>query len=350
MNTALPRSIPSGLWAYGHCQGIAIDSKRETMYFSFTTALIKTDLQGRLIGSVTGLLGHLGCIDFNDEDGKLYGSLEYKSDAIGQGILKRAGFDGQLNTAFYIAIFDVDQITRPEMDACRDGVMNTVYLHEVVKDYQAEVQHAGRTVQHRYGCSGIDGMTFGCIPGSDVRRLFVAYGIYSDCERTDNDHQVLHCYDISDWTQYAKPLAQNAMHQSGPEHPEHRFFVHTGNTNWGVQNLEYDEATGHLLMAVYHGQKETFPNYDLYVVDGTQAPVRRTLPGVEPETEAELLTLLDNGAGEQTPGWRFPYGSTGLCSLGDGRFYVSQDGKKDDLFHTTAVMYRWDGIHPLTIF
>ena len=75
MNALLPQSIPSGLWPYGHCQGIAIDKKREFMYFSFTTALIKTDLKGRLIGSVTGLLGHLGCIDFNDEDGRLYGSL-----------------------------------------------------------------------------------------------------------------------------------------------------------------------------------------------------------------------------------------------------------------------------------
>lgn len=347
MNAVLPQSIPSGLWSYGHCQGIAIDTKREFMYFSFTTALIKTNLQGQLIGSVTGLLGHLGCIDFNDEDGRLYGSLEYKNDAIGQGILKKAGVEGELNTAFYIAIFDVDQIVHPGMDACTDGVMTTVYLGEVVADYQAEVQNAGRTVQHRYGCSGIDGMTFGCIPGSDVRRLFVAYGIYSDCERTDNDHQVLHCYDISTWDHYAKPLVQNAMHQSGPEHPEHKFFVYTGNTNWGVQNLEYDEATNHLLMAVYRGQKDVFPNYDLYVVDGSKAPVQRILPGIEPETEAETLALLDNGTGEQTPGWRFPYGSTGLCSLGNGRFYVSEDGRERDQFFTQAALYRWNGVHPL---
>ena len=57
---SLPSNIPSGLWKYGHCQGIAIDTKREFMYFSFTTALIKTDLAGNVVGTVTGLLGHLG--------------------------------------------------------------------------------------------------------------------------------------------------------------------------------------------------------------------------------------------------------------------------------------------------
>ena len=58
----LPKNIYSGRWGYGHCQGIAVDAKREYMYYSFTTALVKTDMQGNLIGTCTGLLGHLGCI------------------------------------------------------------------------------------------------------------------------------------------------------------------------------------------------------------------------------------------------------------------------------------------------
>ena len=53
----LPASIFSGCWATGHCQGIAVDTKREYIYYSFTTMLVKTDLQGNLIGTVTGLLG-----------------------------------------------------------------------------------------------------------------------------------------------------------------------------------------------------------------------------------------------------------------------------------------------------
>ena len=73
----LPLEIDSGRWNYGHCQGIAVDGKREYIYYSFTTALIKTDLEGNVVGTVTGLLGHLGCIAFNEEDGRVYGSLEY---------------------------------------------------------------------------------------------------------------------------------------------------------------------------------------------------------------------------------------------------------------------------------
>jgi len=340
----LPSSIFSGKWNYGHCQGIAIDTRREYMYFSFTTALIKTDLQGHVVGSVTGLLGHLGCIDFNDEDGRVYGSLEYKNDAIGQGILRHAGVTQMLQTAFYIFSIDVDKIDRLDMDACTDGVMTSVYLSEVVKDYSDSVLHVGRTVEHRHGCSGIDGMTFGCIPGTNTRRLFVAYGVYGDNTRTDNDYQVILCYSTADWKQYEQPLSQQNMHQSGPTKPEHKFFVYTGNTTWGVQNLEYDEHTGHLLMAVYCGKKEQYPNYALYIIDGSKAPCQEVLTGVEPQMSGEVLSLLDNGTGEQTPGWRFPHGSTGICSLGDGRFYVSLHGKEDGLHYTNVQLFTWDEI------
>ena len=51
----------------GHLQGIAKDEKRGFLYWSFTTQLIKTDMQGNVIGSVVGLIGHLGCIAFCSE-------------------------------------------------------------------------------------------------------------------------------------------------------------------------------------------------------------------------------------------------------------------------------------------
>lgn len=69
-------------------QGIAVDLERGYIYFSFTTKLLKMDLAGNLIGSVDGLTGHLGCLTMNPADGRVYGSLEYKDDAIGKGIRK----------------------------------------------------------------------------------------------------------------------------------------------------------------------------------------------------------------------------------------------------------------------
>ncbi|MBR4889311.1 MAG: hypothetical protein IKU17_09215, partial [Clostridia bacterium] len=64
-------------WNAGHVQGIAVDKERKFMYYSFTTCLVKSDLDGNVIGSVKGLAGHLGCIAYNYKDGKIYGSLEY---------------------------------------------------------------------------------------------------------------------------------------------------------------------------------------------------------------------------------------------------------------------------------
>ena len=74
-----PKHIFSGYFGKIHCQGIAVDEEKGYVYFSFTTKLIKTDLEGNLIGTVDGLIGHLGCIAFNKEDGKVYGSLELKT-------------------------------------------------------------------------------------------------------------------------------------------------------------------------------------------------------------------------------------------------------------------------------
>ena len=101
----------------GHVQGIAVDEKREFMYFSFTTRLVKTDMQGNVIGSVKGLAGHLGCIAYNYDDGRVYGSLEFKHDSIGKGILANIGREDDIRDGFYVAIFDVNKINRDDMDA-----------------------------------------------------------------------------------------------------------------------------------------------------------------------------------------------------------------------------------------
>ena len=187
----LPRKIESGPYKAGHIQGIAVDAEQRYIYYSYTTMLIKTDMQGNIVGTVTGLLGHLGDLGFNNEDGRLYGSLEYKNDAIGQGILRMEKSSRKLQNAFYIAIFDVDKITREGMDAEKDGIMTTVYLPTVLDDYLAEVQTAEGKKEHRLGCSGIDGVTFGPKFGKrgGKQYLTVGYGVYGDTERSDNDYQ-----------------------------------------------------------------------------------------------------------------------------------------------------------------
>lgn len=349
MESNLPKSMDSGVWNAGHCQGIAVDAERGWIYYSFTTMLVKTDLQGRVLGTVKGLLGHLGCIAFRAEDGRVYGSLEYKSDAIGKGILRHAGSSAQLEDAFYIAIFDGARIDRMDMDAAGDSVMKTVYLREVVDDYLAEVALPdGRVAKHRFGCSGIDGTTFGPMFGApkDSRRdLYVAYGVYGDESRTDNDYQVLLRYDVTGWDNLAQPLCQEQMHHSGPAAPDGKYFAFTGNTTYGVQNLEYDAFTGDWMMAVYCGKKPQYPNPPMFIVDGHRAPERMQLAGHPEGVAGDVVRLDSHGVN----GWSYDHGQTGLYAHGDGRYYVSYDGAVDGGWRTTVRLCRWDGASPLRI-
>ncbi len=340
----LPPLIDGGTWNTGHVQGIALDTAGKYVYYAFTTTLVKTDLEGNLIGTVTGLLGHLGCIDFNDDDGRLYGSLELKHDSIGQGIMKRTGQAIAEEDSFYIAIFDVDKIDRVGMDAERDGVMKAVYLGEVVDDYNA-TDVCGKA--HRYGCSGVDGTGFGPVPGSPAgspNMLFIAYGIYGELDREDNDYQVLLCFDWRKFDAYAQPLTQGHPHHSGPR-PDAKYFLYTGNTTWGIQNLEYDAFTGDWCVAVYVGKKPQFPNYPMFVIDGSVAPVETELVGRGGERGMVLSLKKEGNHHEESGVWglTFKRGQTGMYSFGNGLFYVSHEGRtpEPERLHTCMVhLYR----------
>lgn len=337
-----PRSIFSGRFGNLHCQGIAVDEKRGYIYYSFTTLLVKCDLEGNLIGTVDGLIGHLGCIAYNKEDVRVYGSLEFKNDSIGRGILATLGMDEKFDDAFYCAIFDVDKIDRVGMSAERDGVMRCVYLPEVVSDYNGEGENGK---PHRYACSGIDGTSFGVIPAdaSKEQRIFICYGIYSDLDRQDNDYQVILCYDARDWwDRYAKPLSQSGMHKSGPKSPLEKFFVYTGNTTFGIQNLEYDAYTGDFLAAVYRGRKPEFPNYSMFVIDGSAAPYE-SIHRATGERIVELSLKREGLCSGEIFGNNFPYGSTGIYAFGNGYYYFSENASDEQGQFTNVNLYRATG-------
>lgn len=339
--------IYTGAWGKCHIQGIAVDTKKGYIYYSFTTKLIKATLDGKIVGTLDGLAGHLGCIAFNESDGCVYGSLEYKNDIIGRDILNIIGSERTFDDAFYVVRFDVDKITVPDMTADGSDIMSAVCLYEVEHDYKWKgTDGDGKPLDHKYGCSGIDGLTFAPLPGkspADGMYLYVAYGIYNDVNRRDNDYQVILCYDMAEWEKHSLPLSQNNMHKSGFENPLHKFFVYTGNTEWGVQNLEYDKHTNLLFMAVYKGFKKAFPNYTLFSVDMSVQPETQELKGTD--ERAEILTLSPKGLYEEktgTYGWHFPLGSTGLFSFGNGewlicRHYRAAEGQCGEIEH-----YIWD--------
>lgn len=343
--TELPDSIFSGYQGKHHVQGIVVDVDKKCVYFSFTTKLIKTDFEGNLIGSVDGLTGHLGCLSLNPADGRIYGSIEYKNDVIGVGI---AGEDARnRRSAFYIAIFDGDKITHPGMTPDDKNLMSTVYLGDVDKDYYATVINKGKEVEHRYGCSGIDGVAFAPLPGqpSSATVLYVAYGIYGDVERTDNDYQHLLVYDVSDWKKYEKPLNQENPHKSGPAAPLSRYFVYTGNTEWGIQNLNYNPEINSLMAAVYKGKKTEYPNFSMFAIDLDSKAEKEILRGRDTEEYGDVLPLKKMGIYDASTGiygWRFPYGSTGICYIGNSLYYISRNSSKPQQ-SSMLTLFRWTG-------
>ena len=342
----LPKQITSGYWKEGHVQGIAVDLEKGHIYFSFTTILLKTDLQGKPLGSVRNLAGHLGCITFDKKRRRVYGSLELKHDSIGKGIIDRTGWDPSAEDNFYLVSFDIDRIDRMGMDAESDGIMQAVWLREVAQEYAAIDPLSGR--KHHYGCSGIDGTGLGPVFGAAAdspEKIMVAYGIYSEIDRVDNDHQVILQYDLDIFARYGQFLDQAAPHHSGPESAEARYFFYTGNTHWGMQNFEYDPASRTWLCAVYKGKKEQYTNFPMFLIDGTVAPQKQVLKGRTPE---EGLVLTHSGMGEKgaegIPGCNFPLGSTGMFAVGDGRFYFSNplDNKEEKSFCSEVTLYRMD--------
>lgn len=316
---ASAQDIPGSIRITGrnnHIQGFTVDTGKQCIYASFTTAFYKTDYQGNIIASIENIPGHLGAMSRNPEDGKVYASLEIKDDEIGRGIAREMGMDvveeGQ--SAFYIAILDVDRMDRMGMDPQKDGVMELVRIEDACRDYAEG---------HRYGCSGIDGVTFA--PGIGSRRnkmyLYVAYGIYGDPARDDNDDQVLLCYD--------------PKHFNGRK-PLHKYLVRTGNTTYGVQNMAYDDYSGRIYLFVYKGKKAGFPNYPMFSLDCSQKPVR------------DRLQLTDDGLKDEATGirgWNFKWGSTGFCPLGEGRYMVSENGYDDKARqqYSDLRLYQWTG-------
>lgn len=308
----------TGYYNYGHIQGIASDG--QYMYCSFTTALIKLDIKGNFVGSVTGFLGHLGCIAMHD--GKVYGSLEYKNDAIGKGILKTINSDITLPDAFYVVRIDADKIVHADMDAVQDGIVTAVKLNDVCEDYR----------HGRYGCSGIDGITVCEFPDPS---LFVAYGIYGDTQRQDNDDQVLLRLVLKHLP--FEPLSQDFAKETKGITADDQFFVHTGNTTYGIQNLEYDAHTNCLFAAVYRGKKKQYPNFPMFMID-------LSIPPQEKKGKKYLSLAQKHLYHEESGiyGLVFPYGSTGMISQGNGQWFFSKHGKNERGYYSEIVSVRYD--------
>lgn len=306
-----PLSLASGgSWDIKHCQGMAIDTEKGYVYYSYTNTFVKCDLEGNAVGSITGIEGHLGDICYNKKDGKVYASLNPTG-----------------KKALYLAIIDVDNLDKMSVDAVKGKLIRTVHLTHVWKDFSAKVKNQGKTYSRRYGVSGTDAMCFG--PSFQTGKgyyLTISCGTTPQVHRTDNDYQVLVQYDVTSWwDKYGQPLSYKKVHHVGPDKLHGKFFVYTGNTYYGVQTMTYFDELNLWFLNVYSTRKDNFPKYNLFIVDGDIKPKERALKGQEKKDVQKVLTLYKDGSYDENTkiyGWRVANGAKGMEYIFNGLFYI----------------------------
>ena len=381
-------TLDGGIWSTaegaGHLQGICCDDELEYMYFSFTDRLITVDMRtGKQVGSVTGLRAgsissgaHLGCLAYRD--GWIYGSLEYKAEE-----------------RWYLAMLDPDKIVG-DVRYDDPGVMYAIHLPDVDETFREELDagehwNNASSMGHRYGMGGIDGVTFGILPGAETGSkvyLYLSYGPYGNASRYDNNNQIVTIYDPDKLAEYMLPFTEDRREPEGLR-CEEELFVYTGNQTYGIQNLEIDKDTGDIWMMCYgrpSGSK--FPSGTMYLVDGS-APlytagleVGQSVPESSPDYAAarsKAVCYLDDegnwpqvrhltlkcmcALGDLENHTAVAYGDTGhaarICiksypatattgfiSLGDDYYYVAASGAKsvNGVSHQygSASLYRLD--------
>ncbi len=307
----LPLSLSSGSWDVRHCQGIAVDPQKGYIYYSYTNTFVKCDLEGNVVGTITGIEGHMGDVCFNSDDGKAYVS-----------------YNPQGKKALYIAIIDVDNLNQINLKAVQCGLIRTVHLKEVYKDFSSSVQVGEKTFIRKYGVSGTDGITFG--PSFSTGRgsyLTVACGLTPQTYRSDNNYQILIQYNVKKWWDtYSQPLSFDTFHHNGPDKHNGKYFVYTGNTNYGVQTMVYFKEINAWILNVYPTTKETFKKYTMYIIDGDVKPKKEILKGQPTDTDEQyVLTLYQDGELDKRTGiygWYTSFGNKGMAYISDGLFYI----------------------------
>ncbi len=324
----MPNHVYSGEHDVYHVQGITMDRGKGHIYYTFTNTLVKTDLEGNVLGTVKGYPGHMGDCTFNEQDGKLYATLQ----------LSTGEYDWYGENKYYVAIVDVEKITQVDTPYDTEGLMKVVNMSDIF-GYSQETLSTGFT--GRYGITGLDGCQIGPKFGTStgMNYLTVAAGVADTCvggvnARTDNDYQIIFQYDITTWwDSLAKPLdVDEPPNQTVKADGE--YFLLTGNGSYGIQDVCYDEYTKQWYFITYGITNADFYAYMYcFVVAADAAPVVGEIKGQPTAMQGNILQTVQKGtkhevkngvhAGSVIYSYDFYEACTGLVGIGDGYFYVA---------------------------
>ncbi len=344
-NETLPNYIYTGTYGSYHVQGMSVDVKGGYTYYTFTSTLVKLDMDGNLVGTMTGFPGHMGDCSYNEEDGKLYATLHLEGDG---------SYDWSKEMLYYVAIIDVSKITSVGMSYKTNDLMKVVHLKNI-QDYAEATLDGGLT--GKFGVNGLDGCELGPKFGSSTGKTYltVSAGAPNTCvdgvnTRDDNDYQVIWQYDISNWwTTLAQPFDE-----TNPPKPEAtadgEYFLLTGNGNFGIQDICYDAYTKQWFFITYGIQDKEYQHWGYcFVVSANSQPKTEVLKGQPTTTEGKVLQFVPKGDYHAASGiysFGFYEASSGITSIGNGYFYVSI-AKADPATGKQCAdvyKYKWTGV------
>lgn len=197
-----------------HLQGFSSDGTH--MYWSFTDSIVKTTLDGTMRRQTLVEGGHLGDCDYYD--GKVY------STYLGYPPAGRPW--GEWST-FKVYVFDAQDLSLLKimnLDIC---------------DYYNSVSG---TDEDTRGFRGVDGICFAPDPETGVTKMFIACALRT-AEKYSN--QIILQFD-TDGTY------------------EKEYHIPTGNTVFGIQNLDYDAVNREFWFSVYGGSEPYMPKELLF--------------------------------------------------------------------------------------
>ena len=210
---------------HAHMQGFS--KSEDFMYWSFTDSIVKTTLSGTVKCQTEIRGGHLGDIDYYD--GKVYGS--YLKNAL-------PGHAWADWTGFKIYVFDADNLQVEKI------------LNLDICDYYKSITC---TPEDTRGFQGIDGVTIAPDPNSGEMSLFVACALYTG-EKYAN--QIILQFTLD-----------------GEYITEHH--IPTGNTVYGIQNLDYDRENKEFWFTTYGSSQPYQPKEVLYCISGDLKEIKR---------------------------------------------------------------------------
>lgn len=215
-----------------HLQGFAKGGSY--LYWSFTDSLVKTTLTGTVKCQTEIRTGHLGDCDWYD--GKIYATL------LGKPLPGHRWDDW---TAFEVYVFSDD-----------DLALKRIIPLTVCNDYWTE---SGSSADTR-GFAGVDGITVAPDPQSGDPKLFIACALRDDDRFGD---QIILQYTLD-----------------GQYETEYR--IPTGNTVFGIQNLDYDRENGVFWFTTYEPKRDSQPTDRLFCVSGDLKQILRKYPFSSP--------------------------------------------------------------------